>query len=150
MRRDLPERPSKKKTSRGRSGVETAGPHSLLFTDRDRGLKGVGTTVDLDLRRDPSQVNEPFLDRAQDAGATRSRHVLAMVYVLRDSVVLCLHNFDEKPRDVTIDVKVLSGGELLSGGEQLRCLFGSGDSYDSGGRHWLRLDPLGYDWYRVR
>jgi hypothetical protein len=67
-----------------------------------------------------------------------------MVYVLRDSVVLCLHNFDEKPRDVTIDLKVLSGGE------QLRSLFGSGDSYDSGGRHRLRLDPLGYDWYRVR
>jgi hypothetical protein len=34
-----------------------------------------------------------------------------------------------------------------SGGERLRSLFG--DSYGSAGRHRLRLEPLGYAWYRV-
>jgi maltose alpha-D-glucosyltransferase/alpha-amylase len=74
---------------------------------------------------------------------TRSRHVLAVLYSRRDSAVLCLHNFDEKPREITIDLK------MPSGGERLRSLFGSGDSHGSAGRHRLRLEPLGYDWYRV-
>jgi maltose alpha-D-glucosyltransferase/alpha-amylase len=74
---------------------------------------------------------------------TRSGHVLAVLYTRRDSAVLCLHNFDEKPREITIDLK------MPSGGERLHSLFGSGDSYGSAGRHQVRLEPLGYDWYRV-
>jgi maltose alpha-D-glucosyltransferase / alpha-amylase len=74
---------------------------------------------------------------------TRSRHVLAVLYTSRDSAVLCLHNFDEQPREITVDLK------MPSGGERLRSLFGSGDSRGSAGRHRLRLEPLGYDWYRV-
>jgi hypothetical protein len=57
--------------------------------------------------------------------------------------VLCLHNFDEAPREITLDLK------MSSGGERLRSLFGSEESHGSAGRHRLRLEPLGYDWYRV-
>jgi maltose alpha-D-glucosyltransferase/alpha-amylase len=74
---------------------------------------------------------------------TRSPHVLAVIYTRRDSAVLCLHNFDETPREITLDLK------MPSGGERLRSLFGSGESNASAGRHRLRLEPLGYDWYRV-
>src|SRR4029453_7200142 len=70
---------------------------------------------------------------------TRTRHVLAIVYTRRDSAVLSLHNFDEQPREITIDLK------MPSGGERLRSLFGSGESHGSGGRRRLRLEPLGYD-----
>src|SRR5215216_2783283 len=31
---------------------------------------------------------------------TRSRHVLAILYTRRDEAVLCLHNFDEAPREI--------------------------------------------------
>jgi maltose alpha-D-glucosyltransferase/alpha-amylase len=74
---------------------------------------------------------------------TRSRHVLAVLYTRRDSAVLCLHNFDEAPREITIDLK------MASGGERLRSLFGGGESHGARGRHRLRLEPLGYDWYRL-
>ncbi len=74
---------------------------------------------------------------------TRSRHVLAVLYPRRDSAVLCLHNFAEEPLEITVDLK------MASGGERLYSLFGSGQSHGSGGRHRLRLEPLGYDWYRV-
>jgi maltose alpha-D-glucosyltransferase/alpha-amylase len=74
---------------------------------------------------------------------TRSHHVLAVLYTRRDSAVLCLHNFDETPREITLDLK------MPSGGDRLRSLFGSGESHGSAGRHRLRLEPLGYDWYRV-
>ena len=74
---------------------------------------------------------------------TRSARVLAVLYTRADSAVLCLHNFDKQPREITIDLK------MPCGGERLRSLFGSGDSCGSAGRHRVRLEPLGYDWYRV-
>jgi maltose alpha-D-glucosyltransferase/alpha-amylase len=74
---------------------------------------------------------------------TRSRHVLAVLYTRGDSAVLCLHNFDESPREITLDLN------MCSRSERLRSLFGSGESHASAGRHGLRLEPLGYDWYRV-
>jgi maltose alpha-D-glucosyltransferase/alpha-amylase len=74
---------------------------------------------------------------------TRSRHVLAIVYTRGDSAVLCVHNFDETPREITLDLN------MCSRSERLRSLFGSGESHASTGRHRLRLEPLGYDWYRV-
>jgi maltose alpha-D-glucosyltransferase / alpha-amylase len=74
---------------------------------------------------------------------TRSRHVLAVVYTRGDSAVLCVHNFDETPREITLDLN------MCPRSERLRSLFGSGESHASTGRHRLRLEPLGYDWYRV-
>jgi maltose alpha-D-glucosyltransferase/alpha-amylase len=74
---------------------------------------------------------------------TRDRHVLAMLYTRGGSAVLCVHNFDEEAREIGLDLK------MLSDGDRLRSLFGSGQSYGPGGRHRLRLEPFGYDWYRV-
>ncbi len=73
---------------------------------------------------------------------TRSRHVLAIVYERQGSAVLCLHNFDEEPREITLDLKI-------SDGNRLRSLLGSGESHGSAGRHRLRLEPFGYEWYRA-
>ena len=74
---------------------------------------------------------------------TRSRQVLAVLYTLRDSAVLCLHNFDETPREITVDLK------MTSSGERLRSLLDQQASHGPAGRHRLRLEPLGYEWYRV-
>jgi maltose alpha-D-glucosyltransferase / alpha-amylase len=73
---------------------------------------------------------------------TRSHHVLAVVYEREESVVLCVHNFDEEPREITLDAN-------SCGGDRLRSLLGSGESHGAGGRHRLLLEPLGYDWYRA-
>jgi hypothetical protein len=45
---------------------------------------------------------------------TRSRHVLAVLYTRRDSTVLCLHNFDETPREITLDLKMPSGASYCA------------------------------------
>jgi maltose alpha-D-glucosyltransferase / alpha-amylase len=73
---------------------------------------------------------------------TRSRQVLAILYTQRDSAVLCIHNFDDEPREIRLDLEI-------SGGDRLRSLHGDGERHGSAGRHRLRLEPLGYDWYRI-
>ena len=72
--------------------------------------------------------------------STRDRHVLALVYEERGTAVLCVHNFADEPRDVTLD---------LGGASYLRSLLGREDSRATDGRHHLLLEPLGYEWYRV-
>jgi maltose alpha-D-glucosyltransferase/alpha-amylase len=71
--------------------------------------------------------------------ATRDRHVLAVLYERSDGAVLCVHNFDEEPREVTLD---------LAGATRLRSLLGREGSHATNGKHVLRLEPLGYEWYR--
>jgi maltose alpha-D-glucosyltransferase / alpha-amylase len=73
---------------------------------------------------------------------TGSRRVLAIAYERHGSGVLCLHNFDEEPQEITLDVKIC-------GTNRLRSLLGRGESDATGGRHRLRLEPLGYEWYRA-
>ena len=72
--------------------------------------------------------------------ATRDPHVLALLYQRRDDRVLCVHNFAGEPRDVTL---------ALDGASYLRNLLGREDSRATDGRHSLRLEPLGYEWYRL-
>jgi maltose alpha-D-glucosyltransferase / alpha-amylase len=72
--------------------------------------------------------------------ATRDPHVLALLYEGPDSAVVCIHNFEEEPREVTLEL-----GEASS----LRSLLGTDDSRAKNGRHSLLLEPLGYEWYRV-
>jgi maltose alpha-D-glucosyltransferase/alpha-amylase len=74
---------------------------------------------------------------------TRSRHVLAILYAQGRSSVLCVHNFDAEPKEISLDLTSSSGGE------RLRSLLGNGESHPLAGRHRLRLEPLGYDWYRT-
>ena len=71
--------------------------------------------------------------------ATRDRHVLALLHERRDAAVLCVHNFAEEPREVTLSLDPA----------YLRNLLGREDSRATGGRHSLRLEPLGYEWYRL-
>jgi maltose alpha-D-glucosyltransferase/alpha-amylase len=73
----------------------------------------------------------------------RSRRVLAIVYARGRSSVLCVHNFDAEPKEISLDLKSFSGGE------RLRSLLGNDESHRSVGRHRVRLEPLGYDWYRT-
>lgn len=73
---------------------------------------------------------------------TATRQVLAIAYERGGSKVLCLHNFDEEPREVRLDVKIC-------GADRLRSLLGTGESNAAAGRHQLRLESLGYEWYRA-
>jgi maltose alpha-D-glucosyltransferase / alpha-amylase len=68
--------------------------------------------------------------------------VLAILYTKRDSAVLCLHNFADEPREIRLDLE-------LSRGDRLRSLLGDDERHGSAGRHRLRLEPLGYEWYRI-
>jgi len=72
--------------------------------------------------------------------ATRDKHVLAVLYERRDSAVVCVHNFGDEPREVTLG---------LGQASRLRSLLGTDDSRATNGRHALLLEPLGYEWYRV-
>jgi maltose alpha-D-glucosyltransferase / alpha-amylase len=66
--------------------------------------------------------------------------VLALLYERRDSAVVCVHNFGEEPREVTLEL-----GEASC----LRSLLGTEDTRATNGSHSLLLEPLGYEWYRV-
>jgi maltose alpha-D-glucosyltransferase / alpha-amylase len=74
--------------------------------------------------------------------ATRSPHVLAIRYEWRGTTVLCVHNLDEHPHDVTIRLKPGDDPRLvdLMHGERLE---------GRKGAHRLSLDALGYRWYAV-
>ena len=73
---------------------------------------------------------------------TRSPHVLALLYRWRGSAVLCVHNFDEHPREVTVRLK----GE---GAERLVDLIDEDSSESGDGVHRLSLDGLGYRWFAL-
>jgi maltose alpha-D-glucosyltransferase/alpha-amylase len=75
---------------------------------------------------------------------TRNAHVLAVAYAdERTGSVLCVHNLDERPHEVTLD--------LGRNARRLEGLHDDGERLSSGtGRHRLALDALGYRWYRVR
>jgi maltose alpha-D-glucosyltransferase / alpha-amylase len=74
---------------------------------------------------------------------TRSPHVLAVLFRWRGSAVLCVHNFDEKPHEVTLRLT----GE---GADRLVDLIGEDHaSAGRGGAHRLSLDAYGYRWFAV-
>jgi maltose alpha-D-glucosyltransferase/alpha-amylase len=71
---------------------------------------------------------------------TRNVHLIALAYTdTRAGTVVCIHNFDERPHETTLDL----GGHLdsLLDGESLAA---------RSGRQRIRLDALGYRWYRLR
>jgi maltose alpha-D-glucosyltransferase/alpha-amylase len=75
--------------------------------------------------------------------ATRSPHVLAIRYSWRGSNVLCVHNLDEHPHDVTLRVPGDDDGRLVN------LIHDDHSEADARGRHRLSLDALGYRWYAV-
>ncbi len=75
--------------------------------------------------------------------ATRSPHVLALLFRWRGSAVLCAHNFDEHPHEVTV---------RLAGEDADRLVDLIGDDHvrvGRGGAYRLSLDAYGYRWYAV-
>lgn len=74
---------------------------------------------------------------------TGSPHVLALRYAWRGNNVLVIHNFDERPHEISVDVGV-------EGAERLSSLL-TEEELDAGedGFHRIPLDALGYQWYRV-
>ena len=74
--------------------------------------------------------------------ATRSPHVLALLYRWRGTGVLCLHNFDERPHEVTLP--------LGEDADRLVDLIGDDHSHAGrGGAHRLSLEAYGYRWYAL-
>ena len=74
---------------------------------------------------------------------TRSRHVLALLYSWRGNSLVCVHNLDDQPHEVSITVPGERGGVLAD-------LLESDESVARDGTaHELVLEPYGYGWYRV-
>jgi maltose alpha-D-glucosyltransferase/alpha-amylase len=74
---------------------------------------------------------------------TRSRHVLALLYRWRGNSLVCVHNLDDEPQEVSITVPDERGGVLAD-------LIESDESVArEETTHELVLEPYGYRWYRV-
>jgi maltose alpha-D-glucosyltransferase / alpha-amylase len=75
---------------------------------------------------------------------TRNPHVIALAYAdPRDGAVVSVHNVDERPHEVTLDLD-------REGAELLESLLDDAESLASRTRrHRIRLDALGYGWFRV-
>ena len=72
--------------------------------------------------------------------STRNPHLIALEYTdTRAGTVVCIHNLDERPHETRLELH----GRLdsLLDGETLTA---------RSGRQRIRLDPLGYRWYRLR
>ncbi len=73
----------------------------------------------------------------------RTPSVLALLYRWRGNAVLCLHNLDERSRDVRISLDE-------DGGDRLHNLMGDQDSVAAAdGAHRIGLDACDYRWYRL-
>jgi maltose alpha-D-glucosyltransferase/alpha-amylase len=75
--------------------------------------------------------------------ATRSPHVLALLYRWRGSAVLCVHNFDERPHEVTLRLEEEQSRRLVD------LIHEDHSDADPRGRHRLSLDAHGYRWFSV-
>ena len=74
---------------------------------------------------------------------TRTPHVLALLYRWRGNALVCVHNFDSRPREVSLRLEVERGNRLAD-------LIAEDESRaDERGVHRLALDAYGYRWYRV-
>ncbi len=75
--------------------------------------------------------------------STRTPSVLALIYRWRGDAVVCVHNFDERPHEVTL--RLDDGGS-----DRLVSLLGEDETTaDARGRHRVRLGAEGYGWYRL-
>jgi maltose alpha-D-glucosyltransferase / alpha-amylase len=73
----------------------------------------------------------------------RTPQVLALLYRWRGNAVLCLHNFDERAREVTVRLEEAGGDHLVDLIEEEESLAGAD------GAHRISLDAYGYRWYRL-
>ena len=79
-----------------------------------------------------------------DVLPTRSRHVLALAHRWQGNTVVCVHNLDARPHEISLRV----GGEAAG---RLSDLLDPRETHaGDGGLHRLSLEPHGYRWYRAR
>lgn len=72
-----------------------------------------------------------------------SPNVLALCFDWRGNSVVTVHNFDEKPHEVTLGVKRARSERLVN-------LMSEDESVaDAKGRHHMPLEAFGYRWFRV-
>jgi maltose alpha-D-glucosyltransferase/alpha-amylase len=71
---------------------------------------------------------------------TRNAHLIALAYTdSRGGTVVCIHNLDERPHETTLEL-----------GRPLDSLLDDESITARSGRQRIRLDALGYRWYRLR
>ncbi|MGN6549411.1 MAG: alpha-amylase family glycosyl hydrolase, partial [Pararhizobium sp.] len=70
--------------------------------------------------------------------------VLALRYDWRNNSVVVVHNFDDKPHEVTLDPKADGKGRTL-----INLLSGDHSHADASGRHCILMEGYGYRWFRV-
>ncbi|TWF43943.1 alpha-amylase family protein [Neorhizobium alkalisoli] len=70
--------------------------------------------------------------------------VLVMRYDWRNNAVIIIHNFHDKPVEITFDAGIGDDGHLL-----IDIADGSDSRADEGGLHHMVLEPYGYRWYRA-
>jgi len=74
---------------------------------------------------------------------TGNPSVLALRYDWRNNSLLTLHNFDDKPTSIQLDVGVKEGDRLVN------LLVGDESRAESNGKHTIVLEGYGYRWFRV-
>ncbi len=70
--------------------------------------------------------------------------VLAMRYDWRDNALVILHNFHDRPVEITFDVGLKDAGKNL-----IDIADDSDSTADDKGKHHIVIEPYGYRWYRA-
>ncbi|KQQ71191.1 trehalose synthase [Rhizobium sp. Leaf321] len=70
--------------------------------------------------------------------------VLAMRYDWRDNALVILHNFHDRPVEITFDVGLEDAGKNL-----IDIADDSDSTADDTGKHHIVIEPYGYRWYRA-
>nr|WP_325265835.1 alpha-amylase family protein [uncultured Rhizobium sp.] len=70
--------------------------------------------------------------------------VLAMRYDWRDNALVILHNFHDRPVEITFDVGLKDAGKNL-----IDIADASDSTADDKGKHHIVIEPYGYRWYRA-
>jgi maltose alpha-D-glucosyltransferase/alpha-amylase len=124
-----------------------------IIDDKERGFGKVNVA---DQRRDPESLLN-WIERRIRARKelpeigwgecavleTGAGPVLALRYLWRDTALLTVHNFSDRPQVAHVDVGTRDGGVLCD-------VFDEDHSRaDAAGRHELRLGPYMAKWYRV-
>jgi maltose alpha-D-glucosyltransferase/alpha-amylase len=75
---------------------------------------------------------------------TKNEHILGMRYLHKDSRVITIHNFSDKPCEVVLPAKMVGGGHLTDLMKRDEIGPNEKDKYA------IQLDAFGYRWFRVR
>jgi maltose alpha-D-glucosyltransferase/alpha-amylase len=69
--------------------------------------------------------------------------ILAMRYDWRNNSLVTVHNFEEKPKKIRLNVGVPQGDRLIN------LIAGEHSQADANGKHTIVLEEYGYRWFRV-